>query len=184
MDLKNKRGIATIETIYFAVIVFLMIVIIGVFAYAFNLITGSVGQDVMVGAVNLSNVTANTLGQINTAALDNLNLIGMMIIFGMILGLVINAYFTRNEYPKLFFVIDIIILIITYIVSVYISNAYETIITTAPFQTIFQSNLSSASTFLLNLPIYSVVVGIIIMIITYSNIPRSAKEDVFRVGQT
>jgi len=179
MGLRNKRGIATIEGIYFVVIIFILIVVLGIFAYAFNLITESIGQDIMVGAVNLSDATGSTLGQINTAILDKLNLIGLMLIFGMILGMIINAYFTRNDYPKLFFVIDIIILIIVYVVSVYVSNSYEIIITTHPFQTIFQSNLASASTFLLNLPIYSMVIGIIIMIVTYSNIPRSLKEETF-----
>lgn len=180
---KNKKGIATIEVIYFVTILFVFLLFIGIFSYAFNVVTIELSRDVMVGAVNLSNATGGTLGQINTALLDKLDLAGMMVIFGMVLGMFANAYFTRNRYPKVFFILDIIILLITYVVSVYISNFYETIIQTAPFQTIFQTNLANPSTFMLNLPGYSVVIGIIIMIISYSNIPTSPREGVF-VGES
>lgn len=174
---------ATADLFEFIVVGFIMIVVIGLFAYAFNLITDAVGQDVLVGQVNLSNATDLTIGKINDAILDKLNLIGMMILFGMILGMVVNAYFNRSKYPKLFFVLDIIILILAYIISTYVSNAYEIIITTDPFQSIFQTNLSSASTFLLRLPIYSVIIGIIIMIISYSDIPRSVRDELYMAGE-
>lgn len=180
--MKNKRGTATRELIIFVVIAMIMIVVVGLYAYLFNAVTGYLGADLNAGQVNMANVTASTMGQINTAILDKLDLLGMMILFGMTLGMFINAYFTRNDYPKLFIVLDIIILIVAFIVSVYISNMYETIITTEPFTSFFVTYLNKPSTFLLNLPIISVVVGIILIVLSYSNIPRSFTEEQYRAG--
>jgi hypothetical protein len=184
--MRNKRGTATGELIYFVIIVFIVLVMIGIFAYAFNLVDTHLDQPgVMAGQVNLSNATASTFGQINTAILDKLNLIGLFILIGMIAAMLLNAYFTRNNYPKLFIVVDILILIVTYVIAVYIRNIYETIITTAPFNTFFTANMNEVSSFLLNLHIVSVVVGVIIIIISYSDIPRTLRDEKFlAVGET
>lgn len=174
--MKNKKAIATFELFHFLIIGFVILLVVGLFVYMFNLVTTSLDMDLMVGAVNLSQVTQSTIGQINTAILTKINTFGIFILFGMVLGMLINAYFTRDEYPSLFLIIDLMLIIFAYILSVYLSNSYEMIISTEPFRDIFVTNLSLSSKFLLNLPLISVVVGILIMIITYTKIPLRKEE--------
>lgn len=179
----NRRGAATADSIDFIVGVFAFVIILGAFVYAFHLVRTSVGQDVMIGSVNLSNATDQTLGRIDDAILDKINMLGIMVLFGMVLAMMVNAYFTRNQYPKLFIVLDILIVFVGYVISAYLSNAYETLITTLPFGDTYTTYLAKPSQFLLNLPIWTVIIGIIIMIISYSDIPRNFKDEVF-VGQS
>lgn len=183
LNLKDKRGNSLEGLPEIIVVSFFIIVIIGLFAYCFNYITTVLNIDQVVGNVNLGNVTSATIGQINTAMLDKLDLIGMMILFGMVLAMLVNAYFTRENYPKLFIIIDLILIFIVYILAVYVSNAYELIIGTDQISSIFVNNMSGASKFILKLPLISVVVGILIMIITYSNIPKTREETIF-VGRS
>jgi|TARA_Y100000310_G_scaffold97876_1_gene95533 hypothetical protein len=179
MIFKDKKGQGTSGLVEFMITCFMIIVTIGFFVYAFNLITTSISIDQLAGQVNLSSATADTLGQINTAILDKINLIGVMILFGLVLAMMINAYFTRETVPKLFIVVDILLIILTYILSTYIANTYETIIALEPFSSFFLQNLEDPSRFLLNLPEMVVVVGVLIMIITYIGLPRTLREEVF-----
>lgn len=175
----DKKGIATEGLFDFIVTGFLMIIVMGILMYVFNIFTTNLSIDIMIGSVNLSNATGQTLGQLNSAALSRLDTIGMFILMGMVLGMFINAYFTRHNYPKLFIIVDILLIWFAYILASYVSNSYETIIGLDPFSSTFTTVLSKASTFLLRLPIITTIVGVIIMIITYSGIPRSFKEEVF-----
>lgn len=180
----SKKGSATSGLISFIIISFIIIIVMGTFAYLFNIITTSIGGiEQMAGSVNITEATNDTLGKLNTALLDKLNIMGIFVLFGLVFGMLINAYFTRDQFPQLFLLIDVVLLIFAYILSVYISNAYETIILLEPFSSIFISNLAKASQFLLKLPIIVTIIGFLIMLITYSNIPRSRKEEAF-IGAT
>ena len=183
MIFKNKRGQATEGLIDFIVGAFSIMLVIGIFVYAFNLITVSISIDQLVGAVNLSSASADTIGQINTAILDKINLVGIMLLFGMTMALMVNAYFTRHRYPRILIIGDVLILLISYIIAIYISNAYETLINLEPFSTFFLVNLEDPSRFLLQLPFITVIIGILIMIITYSGIPTTRSEEIFIGGK-
>lgn len=160
---------------------FVFILLIGVFAYAYNLFyTNLIEKEIIIGTFNFTNASMNTVGKINEASLNNLNLIGLMALFGMIIGLLINTYFNRERKPKLFIIFDIVIIIVAYVISVYVSNAYEMILlNTGVLGTFLQANLEGASQFLLKLPLISLITGVLIMIITYSGIPRSSSDGVF-----
>ncbi len=175
----NKKGMATLDMFEYMVGGIILIILIGVLAYAFNITTEAIDLNVMAGQVNLSNVTKATLGQINDAGLDKLNLLGLFILFGMFIAMLVNAYFTRNDYPKIFIIFDVILIWFAYILAAQLSNTYETVIGIDQLNSIFVVNLSQASTFLLRLPIITTITGILIMIITYSNLPRSLREEAF-----
>lgn len=176
----NKK--AQLSIIEMIIIGFVIIILIGVFAYAYNLFyTALVSTDLVLAETgfNFTEASMNTVGQINEASLNNINLIGLMILFGMVIGMFINAYFNRNSRPQLFIIFDIVIIIVGYIIAVYLSNVYEMILTGSEFGTFLATNLESASQFILNLPLIIVITGVLIMIITYSGIPRSQKDQVF-----
>lgn len=180
--IKNKKGLATAELFGFIIIVFALLVVIGLFTFYFNFITTTLQSGGQAGAVNLGNITGSTLGQINTALVDKLNLIGIMIVGGMVLGMLINAYITRHQYPKILFIVDILIIFLAFVISTYISNLYETIIRTSQFQAFFTASFNTPSLFMLKLPIFVVVIGILILILSYSDIPKSLKEEQFIGG--
>lgn len=173
----NKKGIATSPIFYLIITLVILITVLGFFSYTFNYVTTALSGIGDIGAVNGTEAVANTLGELNTALLDKLNLLGMVIIIGLSLGMLINAFLTRAKYPRIFFIIDIILMLIAYILSTYLSNMYETIITTAPFSTFFTNYLYQPSGFLLRLPVFTIVIGALVMILSYAGIPRSKEQE-------
>ncbi len=178
--MKNKRGVATANLFLFIIIAFIAVIIIGTFLYAYNaIVDGIINSGVeMAGQVNLTNATMSTMGQINSAMLNYSNVIAIFLLFGMVFAMFIIAYITRDQNPAIFFVVDIIVVIFAYILAVYMSNAYETVLGSIPFLSIFTSNLNFASSFLLLLPKIVLIVGAIVMIISYSAIPKTKEEEV------
>lgn len=176
----NKKGTATANIFLFIILAFIAIILIGTFLYTYNIITESLlTSDVkMVGQVNLSNATGSTLGQINTAMLSKANVVSIFFLFGMVFALIFVAYITRDENPAIFFVIDVLVIIFAYILAVYISNSYETVLSSLPFSSIFTTNLNYATSFLLLLPKITLIMGIIIMFVSYAAIPKTKEEEV------
>ena len=178
--MKNKRGTAVSNIFLFIIVAFIAIILIGTFLYTYNIITDSLlNSDVkMVGAVNLSNATASTMGQINTAMLSKANVVSIFFLFGMVFALIFVAYLTRDENPAIFFSIDILVIIFAYILAVYITNSYEIVLASLPFSSIFTTNLNYATSFLLQLPKITLIVGAIVMFISYAAIPKTKEEEV------
>lgn len=176
----DKKGIATANIFLFIILAFIAVIVLGIFLYTYNAITTSFSDSgvEMAGQVNLTNATQSTIGKINTAMLNQANVISIIFLFAMVFAMFIVAYLTRDKSPAIFFVLDILIIIFAYILAVYISNAYETVLNSLPFQSIFISNLNLASTFLFQLPKITLIVGVIVMIISYSAIPKTKEEEV------
>lgn len=176
----NKKGsIATANLFLFIILAFVVVLLFGTFLYCYNAITTSLlTAPVEVGAVNLTEATEKTMGQINTAMLKHANIVAIFFLFAMVLAMFLLAYLTRDENPSIFFVLDILIIIFAYILAVYISNSYETVLGSLPFSSIFTTNLNYATSFLLLLPKITLIVGVITMIIAYSAIPKTKEEEV------
>ena len=152
-------------------------VFLGVSVYVFNLITVNLGQDVDVGQTNLQIVTDSTLGQLNLGLASNADLIGITLLFGMCFLMIMNGYFIGRNNSKLFFIIDMFLLILFFIPAVYISQVYEILITAnTPLSGTFTDVISGTSRFMLNLPIIIGSVGVLTMILSYSGIRRLNRE--------
>ena len=176
----NKRGMATANLFLFIIVAFIVVLLLGTFLYSYNAITGSLldsGVDA-VGQVNLTDATEKTMGKINTAMLSNANIVAIFFLFAMVMAMFLVAYMTRDENPAIFFAIDILIIIFAYILAVYITNSYETVLAALPFSSIFTTNLNYATSFLLLLPKIVLITGVITMIISYSAIPKTKEEEV------
>lgn len=176
----KKAQVPTQSLFDFMILGFLIIIILGIFLYTYDVMVTNLLNPALEGAgqVNFTQAVLDTMGQINTAALAQANAIGIMILFGMSISLIFVAYLTRDENPSIFFVIDLIVIIFAYILAVYLTNSYELVIGSVPFTTIFTSNLSFSTAFLLLLPRMVVILGAIIMIVSYSAIPRRREEEV------
>lgn len=170
---QTKKG-NVIIMLFAGLFIFLFIAIfLGVSVYTFNTLTSAVGQNVNAGSVNLQNATNLTLGQMNTALQTHADVIGIILLAGLVITMLINSFVTGSKNPKLFMVIDILILILFFIPAVYVSRIYNTFITEATtLSSTFTGIIPKTSTFLLNLPIILGITGVIMIIISYAGLKR------------
>lgn len=175
---KNKKAQMTMF-IFFGIVLLLAIVffllVTGIMA---NKINTALNQDIDLGQVNLADLNKQTYGKYNTMLLNHSDFMGVCAIFGMILGLFLSSYTLRGKLPKWSIILDIFIIIAVFIFSVYISQAYSTLINalaeaSEPF---LEVTMPKTSMFMLNLPIFVVIIGAIMMILFHSSIPRKREE--------
>lgn len=177
--ISSKTGVSALANVFiFMIVMFVGVLFIGIWAYTHNIITTNLLAIGSLNGLNYSQYVADTIGVMNTALFDQLNFWGLVILFGSVIAILINAYFTRDDYPRIFFLIDFIIMVFAWILASYLSNTYETIIALPEFTSTFTNNLAGASTFLLNLPVIITVVEVMAVIITYVGIPKGSSSNV------
>lgn len=173
----NKKGLSTLPLLIVVVLCIGLILMFGFIVYSINQMNNVLSTgDIMAGQVNFTNASKMTFGKMTTGLNNSANFIGVGILFAMFIGLLINAYFNRESNPKVFFIVDFIILFVAFLVSLYISNLYAEIVGISEFVSIFSTYLPSAMVFMLKLPLITAVVGVIVMIISYSGIPMGKEE--------
>ena len=149
-----------------AVIIF--IVTIAAFAI-FLLIVGFIGNEVateMQEKIGITTEINDSLQTTITTSTVTINTLWYILFAGMILGLIVQAMMIR-EYPKVMLPIFILTLIVTVIIAIVLSNAYE--------QITAQTNLATASLwqsgilfFMSNLPYIAVITGLMSIIIIFT----------------
>lgn len=182
MNWKNKKGMTTIQIFLFIFAAFLGIILLGIAMWGFDLVNDNLGIDVNVGQVNLQNVTNQTFGKVSNAFVDNGDTIGIILLLGMCLFMIVNGYVIGQKYPKLWIVIDIFILVFAFVLAVYISQTYSTLINSSSILSIYEDSLPNSSTFVLNLPLVISIVGILIMIVTYAGIRKDEEQETTVLG--
>ncbi len=174
----NQKGMSTIFILFgFLVLVVFVISIIVLGIVSVN-INDALSQNVSVGKVNLKEVSDDTFGQFNRMVLENADWWGTAIIFGMVIGLFLSSYFTRGFLPKISLLLDIFMIFVAFIFSLYLSAVYNDIVValTSAGQTFPVEFLPNTSFFILNLPLFTVVIGVIMMILFHAGIPRKSEE--------
>lgn len=176
--MKSKKGSSVVWGFAIMFVALIVAIFLGVFVFIFGQINTVLSQDVDIGQVNLGNVTAITFGQINTGLINNADTIGIIILFGMCLLMILNGYFFGSHSLKLFFIVDMFLLILFFIPSIYISQIYELFINSSTvIQSTFIDTIPKVSKFMLNLPIIIAIVGIITMIVSYIGIKKQDNEE-------
>ncbi len=171
--MENKKGVqgpVTIQMFLFVIIAFFAILFLGLYVFAFDLVTDNLAVDVDVGQVNLKNVTDSTMGQLNIALGLNADILGIVILLMMAVMMILNGFLLGRGNSRLWIVGDIFILIFVFIFAVYIAQVYETFINATTLLDVYINDLPKSSTFILNLPIYVATIGALIMIVSYSAI--------------
>jgi len=177
MNKKNKQGKMSILGLFIIMTTILVFIIgLGVLMFASNAVNDALDVDEMVGQVNLSEATQATWGQFNKGLANSANLFGIMLIFGLVIGLLIVAYFNRGKNPLLFFIIDILLIFVAFIVAGYISDSYGILLGVSEFNEAFVQNMNLVAKLMLNLPIVVLVTGVLTMIISYAGLPREKEE--------
>jgi len=173
----NKRGGFSdlfIFMIFAFVIVFISVIWVYMGGLAQDQLQASLGTMDLHDTVgnNASQVIDNTVGSFNVS-IQALRWITVFLIAGMILSIFIGSYLVNTK--PIFFVPYIFIVIIAIVVSVPMSNAYETLMETPALTSTFTS-FQGANWIMLNLPIWITIIGITGAIIMFS---RMGKREEF-----
>lgn len=174
----NKRGQMTIFMVMLmiaCIFTAIGLLVMGIFVIKLN---NALDQDIDLGQVNLAEVNSQTFGIYTTTFLNNVDWWGLSIIFGMILGLFLSAYFLRDRFPKWGFILDIFIILACFIISLYISSAYITLLNglSDAGEPFLETYTPKTSLFIKNLPVFSVIIGVVLMVLFHSSIPRRNEE--------
>jgi len=176
---RNKRG-AFADLFIFMIFAFVIVLISGVLLYISDT-TNTQLQDT-IGQMNdlhdtqgnnASQVISNTMGSADSS-FQALQWIAVFLIAGMILSIFIGSYLVTTK--PIFFIPYLFIVIIAIVVSVAMSNAYETLINTPSLASTY-AGFSGANYIMLNLPIWITIVGIGGGIIMFSRMGK--KEDMY-----
>lgn len=152
----NKKGYV-MEIIILLAVAFAAFLFFAGWRYGINLV--NIELEGVPGIDNSSNLTAasqQTFGYMNTGLGNNLELLGLAIFFGYLIGALIFAYFSK-DHPIMMFVYFIFTVLVV-IFSVFVSNAYEEVMSTDGIGSILTA-WSISSFLMLNLPYFVSAVG-------------------------
>ncbi len=157
--MKNKRG-------DFTGVLFL-VVMIAVFAI-FLLIVGYIAPEIsneLVTRIGVSDAVNNSLIATTNTAQNTLPVIWLVMFGGLMLGLFATAWFVPSH--PIFAIPFAILMVITVLVSVALSNAYEELAANTTLATA-AGQQSLIGFIMINLPLVSLVIGAIIMVISFA----------------
>lgn len=176
----NKRGGFSdlfIFMIFAVVIVFISVLWVYMGGLAQERMQETIGQMDLhdTQGNNASQVVDNTIGEFNTS-IGALHWITVFLIGGMILSILIGSYLVTTK--PIFFIPYLFIVIIAIVVSVPISNSYETLMNDATLSATFQG-FTGANWIMLNLPIWITIIGITGGIIMFSRLGKREEQSYY-----
>ena len=124
--------------------------------------------------VNITEVIDDTMGKVPTAY-DSLKWISVMLIIGMIIAILVASFLVQEK--PIFFILYIFILIIAIVVSVPLSNAYETVYTN-PFIASSFDGFWGATFIFLNLPYWVTAIGFLSAILMFTSMVRASRRGI------
>lgn len=119
----------------------------------------------------LSNTTRDMLTLHHNNVFETFDGVAALFFFGAFFSIIAAAYFIRTNMA--FFVIGMLIVTIFTFVAAVLSNAYADFQTNdAAFQSFVNANFTLSDHILENYPLYSVVLGMLLLISLYAKISR------------
>jgi len=178
IKMKSNKGQMTMFLFFLIFFVFLSAIMIFVGGFITIKINSVLDQDIDLGQVNLREINDDTFGIFTTMVMNNADWWGISIIFGLVGGIFLSAYFMRGKFTKIAIILDIFFIIIAYIVSLYISSSYQLLLDTlsSAGEPFLEQYASKTSMFILNLPMFVTIIGVVSFIIFHSSIPRKSEE--------
>lgn len=162
----NIKASSVTPIFIFAIVSIFIVLGAGFIWYISSIINSALDVDIDIGQVNLQDINNKTFGQVHSGLTKTIDYLGLAILLGMVLFMFGNAYFFGDK-NKIWIPVDIFIIVFIFVVSVYISQIFDIFINSDALFSFFNSELPNSSRFMRNLPIISVIVGSIVMIITY-----------------
>ena len=169
--MKGKKGQSVFDIVLFMVIVFLLVIGFGIFKYVFHTAT-VVTQNVKTPAnavVNMTAVFNSTFTNLDNG-LNSLRYVSFAIIFGMIIWILLSNFLFRQSPVFVWLYIGVTVLAV--ILSAFISNSAQGIMSNPLFASTFSGTLPEG-TFVLNyLPVWVTVIGILGAVVLFIGINR------------
>lgn len=163
----NKKGAGVSDILLMIIVVFCFIVAFGGFIYGFNIITETLGDidDPINTDSNetISSISEDTFGQGNTA-IGLLRFVGVCIFFGLIIAIFLTSFLQRSH--PVFFIFYVLLLIVIFIISILLSNAYDVVRSDEILGSTFQS-FTILDFFMLYLPYFVSIIGFLAGIVLY-----------------
>lgn len=155
--IKNNKGQIEFIFIWFIVALIIIFIFVG-WTYFYGQIN-TILNDVEVEGTNnatIHDATTKTWGEVNNA-MPILQWVSLFFIFGLIMGIFVGFFFVQ-EHPWIIGIYFLLI-VLSVILSIPISNAYADIIVTEPLASTF-AGYQGANYIFLNLPLIVSIVGL------------------------
>ena len=173
----NKRG-GFSDLFIFMIFAFVIVLISVVWVFMGGLVQEQLHismDDMDLGDTvgnNASQVIDNTIGDFN-GSISALRWITVFLIAGMILSIFIGSYLVNTK--PIFFIPYLFIVIIAVVVSVPMSNAYETLMLNPSLTSTF-ATFQGSNWIMLNLPMWITIIGLTGAIIMFSRMGRKEEN--------
>lgn len=171
---KSRKG-AISDLFVLMIVAFVFLVFLAVWLYSqdyLNTIFTSIQSP--PGSVNISAAAASVFTPYDNALLSHADTIALSLIFGLVIGFFVTSFFVKTH--PLFFIVYIFVIVIAVIVAAQLSNAYNTLQSTAPINTYINNNLKGSSFIMANLPVIMTVVGFVGAVLLFANIIREKQQ--------
>lgn len=165
----NKRG-AIVGLFVLAAIAMAIIIFFAVWIFAMNIVEERLLNIPGNDKANVSDAATLIFVPVNNAY-QSLRLIAFTMLFGLSLSFILTNFFIR-AHPYLY-VVYILITMTAVIFSVYISNAYEKLLTGNVLSETFAS-FTAANFIMANLPMWIGTIGLVGAIVLFININRDS----------
>lgn len=164
----NKRAAAT-DIILLVVVALIVTLFFAGWMYVHNNLTETIiGKNINAGTANVSEIAEDTLGQVNEG-INFLKVISYLIIFAMMISILISNFLVKAN--PVFYVVYFLVGIVAIIFSVFVSNAYENLLTNNALGTTL-SGFTGTNFLMAQLPIIVGVIAILGAIFLFINVPR------------
>jgi hypothetical protein len=153
----NKKG-DMFDIFVLLIVSFIIFLFFAGWIYGFNLFTSRMLEITSTtDSFNITSATEQTFSQINVA-LPTLRWVALVIVIAMMMSILVSNFLVKAH--PVFFIVYVLITAVAIVFSVYLSNAYESILTaTNPLTATLQSFTAMDHIFL-NLPIWTTIIGI------------------------
>jgi len=153
----NKKG-SIMDGIVWIIIAFVVLFVFAGLYYFHTQVYNGLSSVGVIGDINVTNITKTVFEPVTQDMLNGLNILAFIIIAGGAFSILIHNFLVR-QHPA-FFIIYILITILSIIVSVYVSNEYMSLLS----NDVIGSTLSgfTMGNFIMQyLPYWSAVIGIL-----------------------
>lgn len=124
-------------------------------------------QNALGSSGNATEIINNTFGQVGTAY-SSFKWISVTLIFGFFISILVSAFLVRTH--PAWFIGYIFVVVIAVVISVYVSNTYETLMNNPTLAETFLTGFFGQNWIFLHLPTWVTIIGFIAGILMYINL--------------
>jgi len=140
------------------ILIFVVFIFFAGFLYGYNLLTNGILNTVQTSSsINITQPAQQTFGQVNQG-LASLRWLSLVIVVSMIISIMVSNFLVKAH--PVFFIVYLLIVVVGIVLSVYLSNAYESILTSSNALTETLQSFTAMNFIMLHLPIWATIIGI------------------------